>query len=109
MRRIGLAVVFALSLFVALLAAEAQQAGMVHRIGLLTLRSGSGPREEAFRHGLRDLGYVPGRDMVIEERYAAGGLDRSPANSVRAFLLLQTTTRTRVNCVPYCLGATQTE
>jgi putative ABC transport system substrate-binding protein len=75
MRRIGLAVVLALSLGSALLAAQAQPT-KVPRVGLLTLRSGSGPREEAFRQGLRDLGYVPGRDIAIEERYAAGGFDR---------------------------------
>jgi ABC-type uncharacterized transport system substrate-binding protein len=73
-------IVFMLRLTLALLAApltiEAQQAGKVPRIGLLTLRSGPGPREEAFRQGLRDLGYVLERDIVIEDRYAAGKLDR---------------------------------
>jgi putative ABC transport system substrate-binding protein len=48
----------------------------VARIGFLTQRSGPGTREEAFRQGLRDLGYVPERDIVIEYRYAAGRLDR---------------------------------
>src|SRR5213593_3018734 len=76
MRRIGLAVVLAASLILAPLGGEAQQAGKVPRIGFLTQRSGAGAREEAFRQGLRDLGYVPERDIVIEYRYAAGRLDR---------------------------------
>ena len=52
------------------------QAGKVSRIGFLTQRSGPGAREEAFRQGLRDLGYVLERDIVVEYRYAAGRLDR---------------------------------
>jgi putative ABC transport system substrate-binding protein len=51
------------------------QAGKGRRIGYLTQRPGPSPREEAFRRGLRDLGYVPGRDLVIEERYSGRGGD----------------------------------
>ena len=58
------------------LAVEAQQAGNVPRIGFLTQRSGPGAREEAFRQGLRDLGYVLEGDIVVEYRYTAGRLDR---------------------------------
>ena len=65
-----------LALFAAPLAGWGQQTGKVHRIGFLTQRSGPGTREEAFRQGLRDLGYVPERDIAIEYRYAAGRLDR---------------------------------
>ena len=57
MRVIGLAVVLALSLL-APLAAEAQQAGKLWRIGLLSYASGSLP--EIFRQGLRDLDYEEG-------------------------------------------------
>jgi putative tryptophan/tyrosine transport system substrate-binding protein len=37
------------------------------------------PRIEAFRHGLRDLGYVEGRNIAIEYRFAEGQADRLPA------------------------------
>jgi putative ABC transport system substrate-binding protein len=61
--------------------AEAQQAGKVPRIGFL---SGSTPssmkaRTEAFRQGLRDLGYVEGKNIVIEWRFGEGKRDRFPA------------------------------
>ena len=60
---------------------DAQQAGKVAWIGFL---SGSSPsavsaRVVAFRQGLRDLGYVEGKNIVIEARYADGKLDRLPA------------------------------
>src|SRR6266705_5079850 len=48
--------------------AEAQQATNVHRIGYLTNASLSSvaARTEAFRQGLRELGYVEGKNIVIE-------------------------------------------
>jgi putative tryptophan/tyrosine transport system substrate-binding protein len=52
------------------LAAEAQQAGKVHRIGYLTPFSVDGVIARAFRQGLRELGYVEGREIVIEGRRA---------------------------------------
>ena len=59
---------------------EAQQAKKVPRIGYLT---GSSPsamstRIEAFGQGLRELGYVEGKNIVIEYRYAEEKLDRLP-------------------------------
>src|SRR5262249_48534524 len=61
--------------------AEAQQAGKVPRIGILFGASPSANtgRGEAFRQGLRELGYIEGKNIVIENRYADGKLDRLPA------------------------------
>ena len=63
------------------LAAQAQQAGKVYRIGCLMSPSSSSERarDEAFRQGLRDLGYAEGRNIVIEYRYADGKQERLPA------------------------------
>jgi putative ABC transport system substrate-binding protein len=58
--------------------ARAQQAGKVHRIGFLTLRSGLNEWDEAFRQALRELGYVEGRNLIIEYRWAAGNAERLP-------------------------------
>jgi putative ABC transport system substrate-binding protein len=63
------------------LAAEAQQAAKVPRIGYLT---GANPaanphQHEAFRQGLRDVGYLEGRNVVIEYRSAEGKVERLPA------------------------------
>ena len=60
------------------LAAEAQQAAKIARIGYLASNlSNRGPLE-AFRQGLRDLGYVEGRNVVIEYRDAQGKLEPLP-------------------------------
>jgi len=60
--------------------AEAQQAAKVARIGYLHPNLASGPNQhEAFRQGLRDLGYVEGRNVVIEYRDAEGQPERLPA------------------------------
>jgi ABC-type uncharacterized transport system substrate-binding protein len=77
LRRIGLAVVLAISLTLAPLAVEAQQSA---RIGYLALNLDANPRyRDAFRQGLRDLGYVEGRDIVIEYRDAQGKPERLAA------------------------------
>ena len=62
------------------LAAEAQQGGKVYRIAFLGTgsRSTQAYRVDALRVGLRDLGYVEGKNIVIEYRYAAGKYDRLP-------------------------------
>ena len=68
------------SLLAAPLAAEAQQAAKVARIGYLSINLATTPHiQEAFRQGLRDLGYVEGRNVVIEYRSAEGKLERLPA------------------------------
>jgi putative ABC transport system substrate-binding protein len=61
--------------------AEAQQPTKVPRIGYLTNTSPSADsaRYEAFRQGLRELGYVGGKNIVIEWRSAEGKSDRFPA------------------------------
>ena len=61
--------------------AEAQPAGKVARIGVLvpTSRAFFTTRLSAFQEGLRDLGYVEGKSVVFEYRYAEGKLDRLPA------------------------------
>src|SRR6266852_681822 len=65
---------------VAPFSAEAQQAAKVARIGYLALNLAASPHQhEAFRQGLRDLGYVEGRNLVIESRSAEGKLERFPA------------------------------
>jgi len=70
----------AAALLAAPLAAEAQPAGKVPRIGYLSLNLATSPHlHEAFRQGLRDLGYVEGRNVVIEYRDAEGKLERFPA------------------------------
>jgi putative ABC transport system substrate-binding protein len=62
------------------LAAEAQQAAKVARIGHLSPDLAARAHlYEAFLQGLRDLGYVEGRNVVIEIRDAAGKLERLPA------------------------------
>ena len=58
--------------------ADAQQAKKVPRIGYLSAGSVKGPSDEAFRQGLRDLGYIEGQNIVIEWRLAEGKLDRLP-------------------------------
>jgi len=70
-------------LFLALLAAPlttgAQAAGKVPRVGFLFYGS-SGPSREldAFRQGLRELGYVEGQNITVEYRFASGQIERLP-------------------------------
>src|SRR5262249_48630175 len=82
-RGVGLSLTCIVSLLAAPLIAEAQQAGPVHRIGLLhpfspPPPSASDARAEALRQGLHDLGYVEGQNLVMEIRYAAGSEERLP-------------------------------
>src|SRR5437899_9082573 len=79
MRRIGLAVVLALSLALAPFAAEAQP-GKVFRVGFLTAYSSNAdaPLFDSFRQGMRELGYEEGRNVAYQTRWAEGRLERLP-------------------------------
>ncbi len=67
-------------LLAAPLAAEAQTAGRIWRIGYLGPAVAAANRSEvAFRQGLRDLGYVEGSNLVFEYRSAEGKVERLPA------------------------------
>jgi hypothetical protein len=80
MRVIGLAVVLSVGLLVAPLAAEAQSAEKVYRIGWLSPPSAATGASEldALREGLRQLNYVEGRNITIEARWADGDPARLP-------------------------------
>src|SRR5690348_955497 len=70
------------------LAAEAQQAAKVARIGFLSLNLSASPHlPEAFRQGLRDVGYVEGRNVVIEYRDAEGTFERLPTLAAELVVL----------------------
>jgi putative ABC transport system substrate-binding protein len=78
--RAALTVVLALGLLAAPLAAEAQPAAKLARIGWLSPGSTSshGPFLAAFQEGLRELGYMEGKNIAIEYRWAEGRVDRLP-------------------------------
>jgi putative tryptophan/tyrosine transport system substrate-binding protein len=81
MRRIGLAVILVLSLTLAPLAAVGQPAKTA-RIGWLSFYPAPTapiPELEAFRQGLRNLGYIEGRNLYIEYRWAAASQSQLPA------------------------------
>ena len=77
----GIGFIITLGILLGPLAAQAQQTGNVYRIGFLGNSTAAleanlvGP----FREGLRDLGYVEGRNVLIEYRWAEGKYDRFPA------------------------------
>src|SRR5215470_9589666 len=74
-------ILFAGALLAVAVTAQAQQPKKVRRIGYLSGTSSSATlaRVEAFRQGLHELGYVEGKNIVIEYRYAEGKNDRLPA------------------------------
>lgn len=80
-RRIG-ATLGAAALLAALASfpAEAQTAGKAYRIGYLSSGSAaqSAHSREAFAQGLRELGWIEGRNIVIEYRFAEGRFERLP-------------------------------
>ena len=76
---IGLLVIF-VTLAACGVVAQAQQPTKIRRIGFLGVASlsATSARIEAFRHGLRELGNVEGRNIVIEYRWAEGKIERLP-------------------------------
>jgi ABC-type uncharacterized transport system substrate-binding protein len=84
MRWLG-AIAIALAIVAALAAwppaAEPNSSGRVPRVGVLWPYSSSvaWPFSEALRQGLREVGYVEGYNLIVEERWADGSLDRLPA------------------------------
>jgi putative tryptophan/tyrosine transport system substrate-binding protein len=78
--RIARALAFGLVLLAAPIAATAQPASKVQRVGFLVGSSSAGSQAnaDAFRQGLRELGWVEGRNIVVEYRFADGRYDRLP-------------------------------
>jgi putative ABC transport system substrate-binding protein len=58
---------------------HAQPPAKMPRIGYLTLRAGPTAEDEAFKQGLRDLGWIEGQNIAIEYRWAAGQVERLQA------------------------------
>ena len=73
----GLLVTLALTILVVRCGAAAQPT--VARVGMLTAGSGLPALREVFHQSLRDLGYVEGHNLTVEQRQAGGQLERLPA------------------------------
>jgi putative ABC transport system substrate-binding protein len=73
-------------LLAAPLAAPAQQAGKVYRIGYVGVAPI--PLDDAFRAGLRDLGYLERQNLIIEYRWGREGTGTTYANLVKELLAL---------------------
>src|SRR6266436_215055 len=81
-RRRRLVLALMAGVFSAPLASFAQQPAKIARIGFLTPASSAGDwniRLQAFRDGLRELGYVEGKNLQLEVRWGEGKLERLPA------------------------------
>ena len=77
-KKVSCLVVSAL-LYALCLSAEAQQPAKVPRIGYVSGSgnpNNSGPSVEAFRQGLRELGYIEGKNILAEYRYSEGNRNR---------------------------------
>ena len=72
LRTIGLMVTLVLGLLAVPLLADAQQAEKMYRIGFLSQHAGPSAGYEAFLQGLHDLGWIEGKNITIEYRWAAG-------------------------------------
>ncbi len=78
MIRAGVAAAIALAAFVGAGPGAAEAAPKTHRIGYLLARGPDARIDEAFFRGLNELGYVEGRNIVIEQRFAHGSFERLP-------------------------------
>jgi putative ABC transport system substrate-binding protein len=70
--------------------AEAQQPAKVPRLGIVSGTgdpNNPGPELEAFQRGLRDLGYIEGKNILVEYRYVEGRLDRVPSLVIKLLQL----------------------
>src|SRR5436309_2389051 len=70
--------------------AEAQQSTKVPRVGFLAVSGDPntpGPWVEAFRQGLRDFGYIEGKNILVKYRYIGGDKDRIPSLVVKLLQL----------------------
>jgi putative tryptophan/tyrosine transport system substrate-binding protein len=79
MRKIAIHLTLCAMLFALSYPASAQQPTKVPRIGFLSGGSPSTNAREVFRQGLRELGYVEGKNIFIDWRFAEGKLNRLPA------------------------------
>lgn len=79
-RTAGLILAFVFGLLAGWLIADAQETGKVYRIGIITGGTASSSRLniDPFLEGLRELGYVEGKNVVIQYRHADGNRDRLP-------------------------------
>ena len=68
--------VFVVLLFAVIFHAEAQQPAKVPTIGFMRGGSPTAPEVDAFRQGLRELGYVEGKNIIIDFRNTEGKTDR---------------------------------
>ncbi len=71
-------IVLTLGVLLAPLIAETQPAGKVYRIGFLSFMGGPDVTDEALRKALRELGWIEGRNVAFEYRWASGRRDRLP-------------------------------
>ena len=78
MTRVSSLVMLTIALLAAPLAAGAQPAGRVYRIGWLDVGAPESVELKTFRKALENLGYVEGRNIVVEYRFAERRLERLP-------------------------------
>jgi putative ABC transport system substrate-binding protein len=78
---VAILLVLSATVFALCFSAEAQRPKKVPRIGYVSsTKTIIDPREEAFRQALRDLGYIQGKNILFENRYIEGNMDRVPSS-----------------------------